>query len=75
MGEMRPTGVLSGALFADILTVDQYERGTALSMEIVIGQIPFSRHFLEKKLGLKEPTQKTLLADRSWMGPLPHRAR
>ena len=62
IGEMRPTGVLPGAVFADILTVDQYERGTALSMEIVIGQIPFSRHFLEKKLGLKEPTHKTLLA-------------
>jgi transcriptional regulator with XRE-family HTH domain len=61
-GKMRPTGVLSGAVFADILTVDQYERGTALAMEIVIGQIPFSRHFLEEKLALKEPTHKTLLA-------------
>jgi hypothetical protein len=41
--------------------VDQYERGTALSMEVVIGRVPFSRHLLEKKLGLTEPTHKTLL--------------
>jgi transcriptional regulator with XRE-family HTH domain len=61
-GEMRPTGVLPGAVFADILTVDQYEPETALSMEVVIGQIPFSRNFLEKKLGLTQPTHKTLLA-------------
>jgi hypothetical protein len=61
-GEIRPAGVLPGAVFADILTVDQYEPGTALSMEVVTSQIPFSRNFLEKKLGLTEPTHKTLLA-------------
>jgi len=60
MGEMRPPGVLPGAVFADILMVDQYERGTALSMQVVIGQVPFSRDSL-KKLGLTEPTHKTLL--------------
>lgn len=60
-GEMRPPGVLPGAAFADILMVDQYERGTALAMEIVVGQVPFSRHRLEKKLGLRNPTHKTLL--------------
>ena len=61
-GEMRPTGVVPGAVFADILMVDQYERGTALPMQVVIGQVPFSRYFLEKKLRLTEPTHKTLLA-------------
>ena len=61
-GEIRPTGVLPGADFADILMVDQYERETALSMQVVIGQVPFSRHSLQKKLGLTEPTHKTLLA-------------
>jgi transcriptional regulator with XRE-family HTH domain len=60
MGEMRRPGVLPGAVFADILMVDQYERGTALSMQVVIGQVPFSRDSL-KKLGLTEPTHKTLL--------------
>jgi transcriptional regulator with XRE-family HTH domain len=60
-GEMRPKGAPPGAVFADILMVDQYERGTALSMEVVIGRVPFSRHLLEKKLGLTEATHKTLL--------------
>jgi hypothetical protein len=50
-----------GATFADILMIDQYELGTAQAMEIIIGHIPFSRHFLEKNLGLKEPPRKTLL--------------
>jgi hypothetical protein len=39
----------------------EYERGTALSKQVVIGQVPFSRYFLEKKLRLREPTHKTLL--------------
>src|ERR1700730_9592862 len=45
-GEMRPPGLLSGASFADFVVVDQYEIGTALSMSLVIGQIPFSRYYL-----------------------------
>jgi transcriptional regulator with XRE-family HTH domain len=59
-GEMRPPGMLPGAVFADILVVDQYELGTPEAMEAIIGQIPFSRHSLEKR-GIKEPTHKTLL--------------
>lgn len=41
--------------------VDRYELGTALSMAIVVGQIPFSRNLLETRLRLNEPTQQTLL--------------
>jgi hypothetical protein len=52
----------SGALLKDVLMVDRYELGTALSMAIVVGQIPFSRNFLETRLRLKEPTHQTLLA-------------
>jgi len=52
-GEMRPSGMLSGAIFADLLMVDQYELGTAEAAGAVIGQVPFSRHFLENILGLK----------------------
>jgi hypothetical protein len=51
----------SGAVLKDLLMVDQYELGAGLAMEIVIGQIPFSRHFLEVNLRLREPTDKTLL--------------
>ncbi|MGA7873702.1 MAG: helix-turn-helix transcriptional regulator [Candidatus Binatus sp.] len=61
-GEMRPAGLLSGAVLADVLMVDQYELGTSLAAEMVIGQIPFSRRFLEAMLHLKEPTHETLLA-------------
>lgn len=61
-GEMRPPGLQSGALLKDILMVDQYELGTALSMEMIVAQIPFSRHLLETKLRLNEPTDATLLA-------------
>jgi len=61
-GDMRPVGLLPGAVLADVLMVDQYELGTSLNMSIVIGQTPFSRNFLEARLHLKEPTHETLLA-------------
>jgi hypothetical protein len=61
-GEMRPPGMQPGALLKDVLLIDQYELGTVLSMGMVVGQIPFSRHFLESRLRLTEPTHATLLA-------------
>jgi hypothetical protein len=61
-GEMRPVGLQPGALLKDVLMVDQYKLGTALSMQIIIGQIPFSRNFLETRLRLEEPANATLLA-------------
>jgi Helix-turn-helix len=60
-GEMRPEGLLSGASLADFVVVDQYEMGTALSMSFIIGQVPFSRHFLESRLRLKDPNSDSLL--------------
>jgi transcriptional regulator with XRE-family HTH domain len=61
-GEMRPLGSPPGALVKDVLMVDEYELGTALSMEMIVGQVPFSRDFLETRLRLNEPSQATLLA-------------
>jgi hypothetical protein len=61
-GEMRPMGLQSGALLKDVMLVDQYELGTALSMQAIIGQVPVSRHLLETRLHLDEPSQTTLLA-------------
>jgi helix-turn-helix protein len=61
-GKMRPAGMQPGALLKDFLIVDQYELGTALATEMVIGQVPFSRDLLEGKLRLNQPTGKTLLA-------------
>jgi hypothetical protein len=60
-GEKRPTGILPGVELADVIMVDQYQPGTSISMEMIVGQIPFSRHLLEHKLHLKETTQQTLL--------------
>lgn len=61
-GEMRPPGLQPGAVLKDFLVVDQYELGTALNMEMIVSQIPFSRNFLETSLRLNEPTDATLLA-------------
>jgi hypothetical protein len=61
-GEMRPPGLQPGALLKDVVLVDQYELGTALSMKMIVGQVPFSRHLLETRLHLQEPTHSTLLA-------------
>jgi transcriptional regulator with XRE-family HTH domain len=60
-GEIRPAGLLPGAALADVLMADQYELGTPLGAEVIINQIPFSRHVLETKLGLKGPTYETVL--------------
>jgi transcriptional regulator with XRE-family HTH domain len=61
-GEMRPRSMLSGALLKDVLMIDQYELGTAFSMQMVVGEVPYSRSQLETRLRIKEPTRETLLA-------------
>ena len=58
---MRPEGLVSGGSLVDFVVVDQYEMGTALSMSIIIGRVPFSRHFLEARLRLKDPNSDSLL--------------
>jgi Helix-turn-helix len=69
-GEMRPVGLLPGAFLKDIVTVDQYELGTGLSMQSIVGHIPFSRDLLERKLRLQEPANATLLAVEAGSGLL-----
>jgi transcriptional regulator with XRE-family HTH domain len=61
-GEMRSAGLQPGALLKDVVLVDQYELGTALSMQMIVGEVPFSRHLLETRLQINEPTHATLLA-------------
>ncbi len=61
-GEKRPTGMIPGALLADVVMVDQYQPGTSIEIPMIIGRIPFSRQLLENKLGLQEPTHDTLIA-------------
>src|ERR1700722_3405779 len=59
-GEIRPTGMPPGASLSKVVMVDQYQTGTAISMEVIVGHIPFGRDLLEKKLGLTELTRETL---------------
>jgi transcriptional regulator with XRE-family HTH domain len=61
-GKMRPEGLISGASLTQIVVVDQYEMGTALSMSVIVGQVPFNRHLLESRLRLKDPHNDSLLA-------------
>lgn len=60
-GTMRAPGTLSGAGLADVLLVEQYALGSSLKIPVPIERIPFSRRMLETRLGLKEPSRKTLL--------------
>jgi hypothetical protein len=60
-GQMRPAGLIPGAALADFVAVQQYELGSALSIQIIIGQVPFSRHYLETGLRLKDPNPDSLL--------------
>jgi hypothetical protein len=60
-GEKRPTGILPGVELTDVIMVDQYQPGTSIITEMIVGRIPFSRHLLENKLGLQQPAHDTLL--------------
>ena len=62
LGEKRPVGIPSGATLADVIMVDQYRPGSSMTIPMIVGQVPFSRHLLENRLGLQQPSQKTLLA-------------
>ncbi len=53
-GEMRPVGLLSGAMFSDIRVVELRDMHAALSMEQIIGHLPFSRTWLQRSLGLSD---------------------
>src|SRR5207247_11085452 len=46
---------------ADVVVVDQYGTGTAVSMSVVIGQVPFSRSYLARRLRINDPNPENLL--------------
>jgi hypothetical protein len=56
-GEMRPLGLLSGAMFADICVVELRDMHAALSMEQILGHLPFSRPWLQSRLGMEDSAQ------------------
>ena len=54
-GEMRPAGLPSSALdFADFVMVEIRDPRGALSAEQITGHLPFSRVWLETRLGLSD---------------------
>ena len=53
-GQMRPAGIPSGAAFADVVMVELRDPRAALSMEQVLGFLPFSRPWLKSRLGLED---------------------
>jgi transcriptional regulator with XRE-family HTH domain len=53
-GEMRPVGLQSGAAFADFVMVEIRAPHAALSAEQITGHLPFSRTWLETRLGLSD---------------------
>ncbi|MGA7870721.1 MAG: helix-turn-helix domain-containing protein [Candidatus Binatus sp.] len=64
-GEMRAAGQPPGATFADVAMVELRDIHAALHMEQIRALLPFSRSWLERALGIREPEQLFLLeADR-----------
>ncbi len=60
-GEMRPAGLLPGVAFADVVMVELRDIHAALSMEQIHGFLPFSRGWLEHRLGISEPKELMLI--------------
>jgi len=60
-GEMRPAGQLPGLTFVDVVMVELRDMHAALSMEQIRGFLPFSRPWLEHRLGISEPKELMFL--------------
>ena len=60
-GEMRAAGQPPGATFADVAMVELRDIHAALHMEQIRALLPFSRSWLERALGIREPEQLFLL--------------
>ena len=60
-GKMRAVGQLPGATFADVVMVELRDAHAALHMEQIRAFLPFSRWWLENRLGLSEPKELMLL--------------
>jgi hypothetical protein len=58
---MRPVGLLPGVAFADVVMVELRDIHAALHMEEIRAFLPFSRSWLEHRLGISEPRELMLL--------------
>ena len=69
-GDMRPLGLQSGAIFADILMVELRDPHAALSMEQIVHYLPFSRAWLQSRLGISDDEQLMALEADQDLPPL-----
>jgi hypothetical protein len=60
-GEMRPAGLMPGAELADVVMVELRDPSAALEMEQVIAHLPFSRFWLQSRLGITDADQLMLI--------------
>lgn len=60
-GEMRPAGLMPGALLVDVVMVELRDPRAALEMEQIMGHLPFSRFWLESRLGITDTDQLMLI--------------
>ncbi|MGO9450851.1 MAG: helix-turn-helix domain-containing protein [Candidatus Binataceae bacterium] len=60
-GEMRPAGILPGAAFADVVMVELRGIHASLHMQQIRAFLPFSRWWLEHRLGISEPKDLILI--------------
>jgi transcriptional regulator with XRE-family HTH domain len=69
-GEMRPLGLQSGAMFADVLMVELRDPHAALSIEQIVHYLPFSRMWLQSRFGLSDDAQLMALEADEDLPPL-----
>src|SRR5580704_6899539 len=69
-GEMRPVGLLPGAALADVVMVEVRDPRAALQMEQILGHLPFSRTWLETRLGLSDQERLMVLEADQDLPPL-----
>jgi len=60
-GEMRPAGLVPGASLADVVMVELRDPRAALEMEQIMAHLPFSRFWLESRIGITDTDQLMLI--------------
>jgi transcriptional regulator with XRE-family HTH domain len=53
-GEMRPAGLVPGAELADVVMIELRDPRAALEMEQIVARLPFSRSWLQSRLGITD---------------------
>jgi transcriptional regulator with XRE-family HTH domain len=71
-GEMRGEGMMPGATWADVVTVELLDTRASLSAQRIIGLLPFSRSWLERSLGVREPSNLMLIEASQSLPPEMH---